>query len=734
MNRRFWLYLVAFLVLLPLLGFAVLPFLEHRQPALAVDSSQWNVQGNFQNVALNPYQDPQRESLHWVCLPDTSASQGKAASPPFKASAFLSLLVAGYPNQEGNRLFVERVGALEQMEIKSLDMGTRWRRRIVRIPSDWQGNPIRLVGSSQTSDEKAWFGFSNPRGLTLGTVLQEQLPSLGNVALFLVFSLAFLTPGLAVALALARRRMIEPEIIVLSAICLSSLFGYAFFWVYFLLRPCASALSILVLGTAVLSLVLDVWKRSVARSILFSPDVILPIAWMVLVGAFYFSSTYSLDFGLGYEEQPRLRFLENALPGDNMIPLVIADQLYRGADLRQAPLAGWQSSDRPPLQAGTVLMLLPLGHWLGVPLGQFYQIVATGLQCAWIGAVFALLRLAKLTRRQLSLAMALVIFSGFNLINTVYVWPKMLSGALGVLAVGLLLIGKLQGRKLSSTEMIVVGLAIGLGALAHGGIGFTGLALGMFLLVPGFRPAFWPACWGTLALAAVMLPWLAYQSAFDPPGNRLVKLHLANDSARGGTWEALREAYAGISAPTLMHNKWSNLQALFVDNPAMICGTPANPETFPASLSGWLRRREFYTFVYAFGFLNLGWIAALWQWRSGTMGRLTGTVILFCVVNLLVWVVLMFGPGTTVLHHGNYTPVLLIFAILAAAIARLPRGFRYWVLALQLGYFLLVWIVFCPTNGFGFANVAMVYSSVACLILILVLAASSPVRGFATEA
>ncbi|WP_225852883.1 hypothetical protein, partial [Haemophilus parainfluenzae] len=50
------------------------------------------------------------------------------------------------------------------------------------------------------------------------------------------------------------------------------------------------------------------------------------------------------------------RFLPGgSLPPDNILPYLFAERLYHGIDPR--PLLGeWQSSDRPPLQAGLLLL------------------------------------------------------------------------------------------------------------------------------------------------------------------------------------------------------------------------------------------------------------------------------------------------------------------------------------------------------------------------------------------
>jgi len=56
---------------------------------------------------------------------------------------------------------------------------------------------------------------------------------------------------------------------------------------------------------------------------------------------------------------------------------------------------------------------------------------------------------------------------------------------------------------------------------------------------------------------------------------------------------------------------------------------------------------------------------------------------------ILTWVVLMFGPGSTVVHQGSYTTVLLLFVSLSAWLATLPGLWPYVILTLQAA--LLAW-------------------------------------------
>jgi hypothetical protein len=68
----------------------------------------------------------------------------------------------------------------------------------------------------------------------------------------------------------------------------------------------------------------------------------------------------------------------------------------------------------------------------------------------------------------------------------------------------------------------------------------------------------------------------------------------------------------------------------------------------------------------------------------------------------------MFGPGTTVLHHGSYASFLLLSAILARCLQSLPRLWPAILLLVQTVWFLLVWVISSPANHIGRPNFVLI--------------------------
>ena len=150
--------------------------------------------------------------------------------------------------------------------------------------------------------------------------------------------------------------------------------------------------------------------------------------------------------------------------------------------------------------------------------------------------------------------------------NTVYVWPKMLAGALALAALAILL-SRDPGDRWRGAGVLTAVLAV-LSVLAHGGTVFALLAFVPFL-VPLRRKvtaAGLAGCSGRRA--ALYLPWMMYQRFVAPPGDRVVKWILAGAVAidRRGTAQTIVDQYRSLSPAQLLGNKWDNVMTL-VANP-----------------------------------------------------------------------------------------------------------------------------------------------------------------------
>jgi hypothetical protein len=213
--------------------------------------------------------------------------------------------------------------------------------------------------------------------------------------------------------------------------------------------------------------------------------------------------------------------------------------------------------------------------------------------------------------------------------------------------------------------------------------------------------------------AALLAPWEAYRHWYDPPGNRLMRLHLA------GVWtgresdsllQLLIDGYREAGLSGLLRNKLENVEVLWRENPAKFYyGCPPGVAA-PWTWGDWqgLRRREFHNVLFALGALNLGWLPALWLlgWRGGArVGALVRWAFGMGVGGLALWILVMYGPGFTVAPHVPSTFYCLVAVGLGGALWWLAGRRRWLILGAQAAIFLWVWVITSPANSYGLPNI-----------------------------
>ena len=505
--------------------------------------------------------------------------------------------------------------------------------------------------------------------------------SAASVLIPLAYAIEFavlLAPGYAIARATADRFRLEPAAVPLLSYAATALAGYGAFWCFFA-NPVLGRVASLAWGLVAVIVLARVLRSGAPR------HVALPYGLTFAAGAFYLAVLYVPSTAIGAAQ----RFFV-LRPADNVLPQLFAEHLFQGVDPRHA-FGDWLSSDRPPLQSGIDLLVRPVMEYVPATLAQGYEIAGIIAQLAWLPAVWLLCARAGFRGRRRAFVLAVTIFSGFCLYNTVYTWPKLLAAALALAA---LLFATPGGRANRDASLVLAGVCAALALLAHGSaVFFIGPALALavaFRRVP-LRPALAAAA---LAAIVLLLPWSAYQRFYDPPGDRLLKMHLAgidNVDPRSAA-VAIEHAYASTPPSRILRNKLANVATAVGDAPLLgsaTTGEPAHP------IDRWrMREREQVTF--ALGAANAGWLAlAWWWWRRGPSGvarRAATELIVVALVSIAFWCLALWGPGATVTTHGAYAVELVLFVALSAAIAALPRPLPAIVLALAIGDLGITWI------------------------------------------
>jgi hypothetical protein len=458
-------------------------------------------------------------------------------------------------------------------------------------------------------------------------------------------------------------------------------FGYGAFWLYLLHPAVGMAASLLLLAAG--GVFVWRWRRGprYAEERRLLRPLLVPLAVCALVTV----ATLQLGYVFGGVSQPVVTAIvrfTHPLPPDNLIPKLLADGLFAGQVPRPL-ISNWLASDRPPLQSGIFLIERPL-------VGRYdvlaYQVLSVFLQTLWILGLWAWLAAAGVRRRAALLVLAGTVCWGFTLVNQFYVWPKLFPAAYLLAICALVLTPRFAALRDSAAAGAAVGLAAALSLLAHGGAIFGLAGIGLALLLTGKYPG---RRFVTAAVAAALcatLPWVGFQKLADPPGDGLIKLHLAGvepDDPRSAP-AAIRDAYAALSAQAIVANKLANLRMILGDVPGYVYGLRGLSERLAAfDVRGArppaenLRGISFLSLAPALGVLTLGipclgWIL-LRRGRRTAEGSAAARAWLCALLVVPVWTLLMFGPAETKLHQGTYLlPLLAAAGSLLAAWAVAP--------------------------------------------------------------
>jgi hypothetical protein len=487
---------------------------------------------------------------------------------------------------------------------------------------------------------------------------------------------------------LRRRNVDDERWLVAGPLVALGLLGYIAFYA-FLASPLLGRIFSFVLPLAALFLALR-WRSSPSR-VGGQHSLHLHGLLALFVGLFYLGILFLPELGQAYIDQSAFRFLHR-LPFDPVIPAEIGNRLFENESL-QPFMLDWRSSDRPPLQAGLYLLVLPWLKLVQLPPGLGYQCVGTLLQLFWIPSAWLICRSLDQSRRSAVASILIVATVGFFVANSVYVWPKLLAAAFVIFA-GLILLG----RHIPTGGSLLAGASLALGFLSHGSAAFSILAL-FPLLVP------WRSRWkifaATLLVSAVLVaPWTAYQKFYDPPGDRLLKWHLAGviDLDNRSFGRSFRDAYQAITWHDWLHAKTENVATL-------LKGSFTDIANVFTSVSKKRRSEEFFYLVRALGVLNLAAIVGLIGWlrhfRNIKTDVVRSRLLGWSIITIGIWIAAMFLPGSTVLHHGSYATMLVFCTLAATTMLRLPRVLAIVLTVWHSCYFVATWLLYfgaAPVN------------------------------------
>jgi hypothetical protein len=625
--------------------------------------------------------------------PEIGPEPGRLESAPFDPPTFLSVPLIGYPAFTDIALYVECIADGRRLTMATGNPHEDWYERTLWMPRRWCHGRVRVVAASQSRTR--YVGVGTPFRSSALSYLKESAP-----VLLLVHALAFaalLAPGWAIALWLRSRGML-PGPTSLAAIPLTALLGYGCFFVAYYGGVAASAAASLGVGWAGVTL----WRKGRVAGLAAEPDNLLPLGLMFLYSLLCVLLLYLPDAGIG-TWTATYRYWPAVWSSDNQLQQMVAEALYQNG-----PILGlfdpWKVSDRPPLLAGTLILLRPLWQTL-LGIGSnarlyfyFHQVTGIVLSCFWVVPVWHLVRSVGQSARQTVGVVALVGSTGFTLFNSTYIWPKLIAGALALVCYLVLTDdGERYGSAAGVQRWVATGLCGGLSLMCHGGV-FTG----MLPLVPTAlrrathaRP--WHVLVGVAVFAAVLLPWTAWQHFEEPPGNALVKFAFAGTwgfgEERMSAWETVRRAYATITLDQWLNDRWNAARSLFGAylDPLLFWMTRLPNE---GALAGRLRLSDCLYFFPSLRFLNVGWLAlCLLAWRPSVIRARPRPLRHMAWAGLAgVAVAVLALWRIHIVHTLSYLSVLLVTVALAVVLVSARSPLARMAVAAQLVYFLIVWV------------------------------------------
>ncbi len=705
------------ILIVPLLAWGTLQLESLITPRLGIPA---RLEGGFAEGGALPHGLPPPKGLgFWSSWCHDDNRLGSVLLGPFEAPRRLSVFLSGYAQAGKNTLAVRNLNTGEVRRQGLSEIGERWQSIRLDLPESWRRAPVEITVVDASTGPGGWIAvsqpFTNPWWTEWARHFGARLAGLAVVAL---------TATLLIACAgrlLVQAGWVEPDSVFLLPLACGAVaaFGYVVFLVSVASLTALQVLTWSALLGAVLFLLVPGRRRigslaelqrsgeTLGGTLLGGRVLVLDRPqhapaqtaspgrhdwwWTALVsltcGVFVFSVLHLFGDGTHVSGLAQSRFLENDLPSDNTLPQALAERILNGQPAN-AMFGDWHGSDRPPLQTGWVLAVAPLALRLGFDMDVAGQAAGLLFQLIAIPAVWALLRRLGATR---ALAVAIVfaiVPSGFFFINLTYTWTKLAAGAFA-LAAFLLWFGREPDDAGVKHPSVAAGALMGLAWLSHGGVGFAILALAPWVIrsaIPRWR--LWLLSAATFAVLAGS--WAAYQKWYDPPGNRLAKWHLAGviPPDDRGTLETIVTAYRarpfeawlasrGLNVRSLYWGRWSDLVAFDFDQRAS------------------RRSDEFYHTFFALGWWNLGFIALpvlLTGRRDSAVSRLASRAILWTAATFAVWVALYFVGGHTVIHQGSYTTLLVLFPVLALALARLHIAALVVIASAQFVAFAALWM------------------------------------------
>ncbi len=507
--------------------------------------------------------------------------------------------------------------------------------------------------------------------------------------LLAVLALHLTLTGLPIAAAMllgAAAGLRRPPLLLAIGLATSGLVAILAFWAFYASPLLGRTISYLVPFGSLILIAACLRGGRIERRLLVALAV--PLALWALGTAF----VAYLGFLHGGWDEPlgiaTTRF-SSQLPSDNVMPSWFADWFFHHGHEGTPPVfpGDWLASDRPPLQVGYLLAERGFG-WDGT--GLRGQVVGIVVQQLWIPALWALLLAGGVGRRGRGLTMAAVLVSDLVIVHGFYVWPKLLPAAFLAAVAAVVLAPGWSRLRRDWRAGALCGALIALALLAHGATVFGLVPLAVLAAAFGLPDRRWLAA-AALAGAVLLVPWGAYQSYVEPPGNRLTKWMLAGVEPIDdrGTLETIADSYRRAGVGGALENKWRNVETMSGGSPGWERVEHAVDDAGEGDWEGVaveLRWLFFFSLFPSLGLLLLAPAAMAVARLRGHPGGPEWRLSLLCwaavLAGCVAWGLLIFGgpESNASVHVGSLViPLLALAACVLGLYAVLPRFALWWV-------------------------------------------------------
>ncbi|MEM7358214.1 MAG: hypothetical protein AAF431_03845 [Pseudomonadota bacterium] len=571
------------------------------------------------------------------------------------------------------------------MELDIRQIGSQLNHRLVRLQDDMIGRTVQL--SVSTDDDSQWVLISAPQN--------KDFLGQAGVNLFVILMMIVVIHVLMLSLWSAlSSRYGQVKSMLLLPMLLGAL-GYLSFWAYYVDRSLGISVTLfagLIAGFGLWHIAKNGFKHALLANMLLLPISAYTL-FVIAVSYFPYLQNLAED---SFQSANRWR----EMPIDAYIPRIFANRIWHDQSLATF-IAGWLSSDRPPLQTGINLLFYPLMNS-----GMAYQLISSYLQAMVILPLLFLFR--KLVGSQhVFWPMLGLLMTGFMASNTLFVWPKLIS-AMFLLICYIVLLNDEELRLSQKEKVLFSGSAGAMAMLCHGGAIFGLLPIYAWCLWRGFHYVKQVVIPSGLFMIVTYTPWILYQKLLDPPGDRLVKWHLAGHPAITDKpfSQVLMEAYAKLTPGEWIANRLANFDVIFDRTWQIVYWLPEMLKVpFHQPFYQFLQDITFGNFFFSFWFYSP--LYALLFFGAATVRRSREgppikTLASISILGLLLWTVLMYLPKATSIHQGTYFLWLTFFLIAYGLMSR--AHFIYPVIAALLNtvlffQFYVLDFVYLARNG-----------------------------------